>query len=76
MTWALVRPLYAQGIEFFFHLLIAGDRKIFTCKIVITIKITNNMSSYSLIKLPRCHTLSVGDIFTDKPQNRETLLIK
>ena len=36
MTWALVRPLYAQGIEFFFHLLIAGDRKIFTCKIVIS----------------------------------------
>ena len=40
----------------FFHMLIAGDRKIFTGKIVITIEITdNNMSSYSLIKLPCCH---------------------
>ena len=34
------------------------------------------MSSYSLIKLPRFHTLSVSDIFTDKPQNRERKLIK
>ena len=29
-----------------------------------------------MIKLPRCHNLSVGDIFTDQPQNREKLLIK
>ena len=32
-------------------------------------KITNNnILSYSLIKLPRFHKLSVGAIFTDKPQ--------
>ena len=29
------------------------------------------MLSYSLIKLLRSHDLLVGDIFTDKPQNRE-----
>ena len=34
------------------------------------------MLSYSMIKLIRCHKLSVGDIFTDKPQNREKLLMK
>ena len=34
------------------------------------------MFSYFLIKLPRFQNLSVGDIFTDKPKNREKLLIK
>ena len=34
------------------------------------------MLSYSLIKLFHFHNLSVGDFFTDKPQNREKLLIK
>ena len=33
------------------------------------------MLSYSLIKLLRSHNLSLGEIFTDKPENREKLLI-
>ena len=40
-------------------------------------KITDkDILSYSLIKLLRFHNLSVGDIFTDEPQNREKLIKK
>ena len=34
------------------------------------------MLAYFLIELLCFHNLSVGDIFTDKPQNLEKLLIK
>ena len=34
------------------------------------------MLSYSLMKLLRFDNLSVGELFTDKPQNREKLLMK
>ena len=41
------------------------------------IKITDNkILSHFLIKLPRFHNLSVGDIFTDKRKNQEKLLIQ
>ena len=61
---------FTLEVSFFLHLLPAGDRTILNDKIVIMI------CYHILIKLPRFHNLSVGDIFTDKPQNREKLLIK
>ena len=64
---------FTLEVSIFSHLLTAGGRTIFTDKMKIT---DNDMYSISLIKLLRFHNLSVGDICTDKPQNREKLLIK